>query len=142
MEIEKLREYIGLSASYARTVSESDVYLFGGISGDLHQNHYNEAFMQKTQFKHRIAHGMLVAAYMSSAGSALNDKMQWNTVSYGYDRIRFIKPVFIGDTLRCTETVSRVDDDGKYYAKVTAINQDGVLVAVATHVSKFIDVQE
>lgn len=142
MEIEKLRDCVGKSASYARTVGESDVYLFGGISGDIHQNHYNEKFMQNTQFKHRIAHGMLVAAYMSSAGSLLNDKMQWHTVSYGYDRIRFIRPVFIGDTLVCTETVSRVDDDGKYYADVTAVNQDGVLVAVATHVSKFIDVQE
>ena len=142
MDLQVLNGCIGKSATYSRTVAESDVYLFGGISGDLHQNHYDEAFMKKTPYQHRIAHGMLVASYMSSAGSLLNELMSWHTVSYGYDRIRFIKPVFIGDTITCTETVTRVDDDLKYYADVTAVNQNGLLVAVATHVSKFIDVAE
>ena len=137
-----ITECVGKSATYSRTVGESDVYLFGGISGDMHQNHYDESFMGRTVYQHRIAHGMLVASYMSTAGSLLNEQMKWNTVSYGYDRIRFIKPVFIGDTLTCTETVTRVDDDGKYFADVTATNQNGVLVAVAIHVSKFIAVKD
>ena len=135
-------ECIGKSCSYTRTVSESDVYLFGGISGDMHPMHYNEEFMKKTEFSRRIAHGMLIASYMSTAGSLLILQMKWNTVSYGYDKIRFIKPVFIGDTVTCVETVARVDDDGKFFADITCTNQDGVLVAVATHVSKFIEVKE
>ena len=135
------RDCIGKSATYSRTVGESDVYLFGGICGDLHQNHYDEQFMGNTVYKHRIAHGMLVLSYMSTAGSLLNQKMNWNTVSYGYDRVRFIKPVFIGDTLTATETVVKVDDDGKYFAEVTCTNQNGITVAAAIHVSKFIEVK-
>lgn len=138
-----LKSIIGKKGVYTRTIAESDVYLFGGITGDLHFNHFDEEFMKRTVYKKRIAHGILVLGMMSTAGARLNEAEGWTTVSYGYDRIRFIKPVLIGDTLKSEYVVVEVDEENKkYFADVTCFNQHGETVAVARHVSKFIEVDE
>lgn len=129
---------IGKTGVYSRTVAESDIYLFGGITGDLHFNHFNEEFMKKTEYGARMAHGILILGMMSTAGGRLNEAEGWTTVSYGYDRIRFIRPVFIGDTITAEYRVDRIDpEQQKYFAEVTCKNQNGVTVCVATHVAKF-----
>lgn len=134
---------VGKKGVYSRTVSESDVYLFGGVSGDLHFVHFNEEYMKGTVYKHRIAHGILILAYMSTAGGRMNENEGWETVSYGYDKVRFIKPVFIGDTITAEYIIARVDvAESKYYAEVTCKNQSDELVAVATHISRFINEKE
>ena len=70
---------------------------------------------------------------------SLHGQTSQGTVSYGYDRIRFVKPVFPGDTIEVTHEVDTVDPStGKFVATVTARNQDGAVVAAARHVMAFV----
>jgi len=127
---------VGSSVTFTKTVGESDIYLFAGVSGDLGPNHVNEEYMRNTRFGRRIAHGVLIVAFMSTCSTKLIEQAG-NTpmVSYGYDRIRFVRPVFIGDTVTVTYVVATVDDEkGEIRSDVTATNQDGDVVAVATHI--------
>jgi 3-hydroxybutyryl-CoA dehydratase len=127
---------IGTTVTFSKTVGESDVYLFAGVSGDLGPNHVNEEYMRRTRFGRRIAHGVLIVAFMSTCSTRLIEQAG-NTpmVSYGYDRIRFVRPVYIGDTVTVTYVVATVDDEkGEIRSDVTATNQDGDVVAVATHI--------
>ena len=130
---------VGEIVTFAKTVGESDVYLFAGLTGDLYQNHTNEEYMKTTRYGRRIAHGALLVGYMSAASSKLTERMSHPVVSYGYDRIRFIRPVFFGDTVtveyRITETVPA---EAKVYAQVTCTNQRHEVVAAATHILKFV----
>ena len=69
----------------------------------------------------------------------LDGRTSQSTVSYGYDRIRFVKPVFPGDTIEVTHEVDTIDtSSGKFVAAVTARNQDGVVVAASRHVMAFV----
>jgi 3-hydroxybutyryl-CoA dehydratase len=127
---------VGNTVTFSKTVGESDIYLFAGVSGDLGPNHVNEEYMRQTRFGRRIAHGVLIVAFMSTCSTRLIEQAG-NTpmVSYGYDRIRFVRPVFIGDTVTVTYVVATVDDEkGEIRSDVTATNQDGDVVAVATHI--------
>jgi acyl dehydratase len=126
----------GSTVIFSKTVGESDVYLFAGISGDLGPNHVNEQYMSTTRYGRRIAHGVLLVAYMSTCSTKLIEAAGNSpTVSYGYDRVRFVKPVFIGDTITVTYVVARVDQErGEIRSDVTACNQDDEVVAVATHI--------
>src|SRR5580765_6061573 len=97
-----LKPAIGASTSFSKTVSESDVYLFAGITGDFAPNHVDEQFMRKTPYGRRIAHGALLVGYMSTASTLVNSLVAERVpsifpVSLGYDRVRFLKPVFLGD---------------------------------------------
>jgi acyl dehydratase len=129
-------------------VSESDVYLFAGITGDLHPNHVDQAYMQRTPYKERIAHGALVIGYTSAASTRFCERLQREHpelvfVSYGYDRIRFIKPVLLGDTITVSYRLERVEaDEGKLFAGVRITNQRGELVAIATHILKALEMEE
>lgn len=127
---------VGRTTTFTKTVGESDIYLFAGISGDLGPNHVNEEYMSKTPYGHRIAHGVLIVSYMSTCSTKLIEEAgNEPAVSYGYDRIRFIKPVFIGDTVTVTYTVAERDDErGQISSEVIARNQHGDVVAVATHI--------
>jgi 3-hydroxybutyryl-CoA dehydratase len=127
---------IGTTVTFSKTVSESDVYLFAGISGDLGPNHVNEEYMRKTRYGGRIAHGVLIVSYMSTCSTKLIEAAGNSpTVSYGYDRIRFVKPVFIGDTITVYYVVAARDDSrSEIRSDVTARNQHDEVVAVATHI--------
>ncbi len=128
---------IGHSVKFSKTVSESDIYLFAGITGDLDPNHVDEEFCKKTPFGHRIAHGALIVGYMSTASTLILQGFGSPAVSLGYDRIRFTKPVYIGDTITITYTITAIDDQrNRTYANVEACNQNGETVAVATHIQK------
>lgn len=131
---------IGSTVTFSKTVGESDVYLFAGITGDFSPNHCNEEYMSKTRYGRRIAHGVLLVGYMSTCSTKLalmlGDKP---IVSYGYDRVRFVKPVFIGDTITVTYEVAERDDaKGEIRARVTVTNQRGEVAAVATHIMKLV----
>ncbi|HEV8306631.1 MAG TPA: MaoC family dehydratase, partial [Methylomirabilota bacterium] len=121
---------IGKSVTVRKTVGETDVYLFAGISGDFAPIHVDEEFMKGTRYGHRIAHGALMIAYMSQASTRICEGVSGTVVSYGYDRIRFPKPVFIGDTITVTYEVAERDvAAGKTFSKVTCTNQRGEVVA-------------
>ena len=129
---------VGMEVTFAKTIGEYDVYAFAGVSGDFSPNHVNHEYMSRTPYGQRIAHGVLTMALMSTCSSKLIEELgNPPTVSYGYDRVRFIKPVFIGDTLTVRYRVASVEDEGtKSFSEVTVTNQRGETVSVATHVLK------
>jgi 3-hydroxybutyryl-CoA dehydratase len=135
---------VGQSVSCAKTVGESDVYLFAGITGDLSPNHVDEQAMSQTPYGHRIAHGALLVGYMSRASTMICDKCpellaSHLPVSLGYDKVRFLKAVLIGDTITIDYTVSSADAEKmRTLAEVQVRNQKGETCAVATHIMRWI----
>ena len=135
---------IGCKVTFSKTVGESDIYLFAGITGDLSPNHVDREFMKTTAYGRRIAHGSLLIGYMSTASTMILQKYPSRTpdmtaVSLGYDRVRFLKPVFINDTITVHYEREAVDENKhRSLSKIEIINQDGVLVAVATHILKWV----
>ena len=81
---------IGDTVSFTKTISESDVYLFAGITGDFSQMHTNEEFMKTTPYKKRIVHGVLTFAFGSTVSTMiqLQARAEIPSLSYGYDRLR------------------------------------------------------
>jgi 3-hydroxybutyryl-CoA dehydratase len=137
-------DIIGLRASFRKTVSESDVYLFAGITGDFSPNHVDEEFMRATQYGHRIAHGALLVGYMSRASTMIADKCKGLTselfpVSLGYDRVRFLKPVFINDTISVTYLITSCDRErNRSLATIEMSKGKDEIVATAIHVMKWL----
>lgn len=130
---------VGLSTQFRKTVSESDVYLFAGITGDLSPNHVDEEFMKTTPYGGRIAHGALLVGYMSGCSTDIVAKCisltDHHPVSLGYDRIRFLKGVMIGDTIALSYKITSADEaKSRTIADITIVNHRGELCAVATHV--------
>src|SRR5207244_11999743 len=100
---------IGLNTRITKTVSESDVYLFAGITGALDPNHVDEEYCKRTSLGHRVAHGALIVGYMSAASTRILEDFERPMVSVGYDRIRFIKPVYLGDTINIEYVITSLD---------------------------------
>ena len=98
---------VGMSESYAKTISESDVYLFAGVSGDNNPVHINEEYAQTTMFKKRIVHGMFSAALISTVAGT---RLPGPGCIYIDQQIKFKAPVFIGDTAKATITVTEIDE--------------------------------
>jgi acyl dehydratase len=135
---------VGQRVTFRKTVSESDVYLFAGITGDFAPNHVDEQFMRGTQYGRRIAHGALLVGYMSRASTLIVEKIVAENVavfpvSLGYDRVRFLKPVFIGDTITVTYVVAGSDKEkNRTHATVEVLNEAGEVIAAATHIMKWL----
>jgi 3-hydroxybutyryl-CoA dehydratase len=135
---------IGDQVSFAKTVGETDIYLFAGITGDFSVNHVNEQYMARSKYGKRIAHGALIVGYMSTCSTLMIDKCQGTAlgetpVSLGYDKVRFLGPVFIGDTVSLTYTIAEADAQKRQsFADIRVINQNGDLVAVARHVLRWV----
>lgn len=137
--------HIGDTAIFVKTVSESDVYLFGGITGDFSQMHFNEQFMKNTMYGTRIVHGLLTFAIGCTASTKIQEQVKSPvpSASYGYDKLRFIKPVYFGDTLTCRYTVDRIEEEtNKTYSKLEIFNQHGDIVLFAIHILKFFPLEE
>jgi acyl dehydratase len=101
--------------TFTKTVGESDVYLFAGITGDFSPNHVDEQAMRRTPYGRRIAHGALMIGYMSTASTraieqGLEMGKQASPVSLGYDRVRFLKAVFFGDTITVRYILTSIDE--------------------------------
>jgi acyl dehydratase len=131
---------IGLRTRFTKTVSESDVYLFAGITGDLDPNHVDEEYCRKTSLGHRVAHGALILGYTSAASTRILQDFDRPMVSVGYDRIRFLKPVYFGDTITVEYEIARVErEKERVIASIEVKNQRDELVAVATHIMQLVD---
>lgn len=87
---------VGMSATMARTVTEADIVLFAGVSGDTNPIHLNQEYAATTMFKGRIAHGMLSAGFISAV---LGTKLPGPGAVYISQTLRFKAPVRIGDTV-------------------------------------------
>jgi 3-hydroxybutyryl-CoA dehydratase len=130
---------IGHSVRVSKTVGETDIYLFAGITGDFDPNHVDEEFCKTTSFGHRIAHGALIVGYMSTASTKILEDFGSPLVSAGFDRIRFTRPVFIGDTVTVEYRITDIDRDRKrVISSVEAKNQNGETVAIATHIQQIV----
>ena len=124
MTIQEMK--IGDHASVTKTVSETDVYLFAGITGDLNPAHTNEVAASKTMFKTRIAHGMLGAGFISAV---LGMYLPGPGTIYMGQELKFTKPVHIGDTVTATATVEEIIlEKNRVILDTTLVNQDGEVV--------------
>lgn len=136
---------VGQQVVVSKTVGESDVYLFAGITGDLSSNHVNEQVMAASSYGRRIAHGALLVGFMSAASTRMIETYgtppngEATSVSLGYDRIRFLKPVFIGDTVTVRYRITEADPvRRRSLAEIVVVNQHDQEVAVANHVLKWV----
>lgn len=134
---------VGDSASFTKTVGETDVYMFAGITGDFSPNHVNKAYMERSSFGRLQAHGALLVGFMSTASTLVIAKSRKGAdetpVSLGYDRVRFLAPVYFGDTVTVDYTIAAIDVERRRSSgDIKVTNQDGTLVAVATHILKWV----
>ncbi|MCH2209379.1 MAG: MaoC family dehydratase N-terminal domain-containing protein [Lentisphaerales bacterium] len=121
--------------TFGRTITESDIVLHAGQTGDFFPHHMDAEWCKTQPFKERIAHGTLI---FSVAVGMTAGEINPEAFSYGYDRLRFIKPVFINDTITCKITISDKRDHKKpqfgiVAEKLEVHNQNGQLVLVCEH---------
>jgi 3-hydroxybutyryl-CoA dehydratase len=116
----------GMSASFAKTITEADIVLFAGASGDNNAVHINEAFARTTMFKGRIAHGMLTASVISAA---IAGRLPGPGTVYLGQNLRFKAPVRPGDTVQATVTVKEMFPE-KRRVTLTTVCKVGDIVVI------------
>jgi 3-hydroxybutyryl-CoA dehydratase len=117
---------VGDAASFSKTITDADIVLFAGISGDTYPLHLDETYAAGTRFGKRIAHGMLSASLISTSTAAL---LGVPGGIYVEQSLRFRAPVFVGDTLTArTEVVEIIERRQRLRAKSTVVNQHGKIV--------------
>ncbi|MGD9066142.1 MAG: MaoC family dehydratase, partial [Desulfobacterales bacterium] len=117
---------VGDTAKFSKTVSESDVYLFAGITGDLNPAHVSEEFAKDTFFKTRIAHGMLSASFISTV---IGTMLPGPGSVYMRQEANFLAPVKLGDTITAVVEVAEIIADKKRVRlKTYCINQEKTIV--------------
>jgi 3-hydroxybutyryl-CoA dehydratase len=107
---------VGMTARYARTVTEADIVLFAGVSGDHNPIHMNEVYAASTMFKGRIAHGFLSASLISTT---IGNRLPGPGAIYLSQNLRFLAPVRVGDTVEARVTVTEVFPEKKRVALKT-----------------------
>ena len=121
---------IGQTASFSKEVGEQDIQLFAAVSGDVNPVHLDAEFAAGTQFKERIAHGMLTGAFISAA---LAMELPGPGTIYLGQSLRFRLPVTIGDTITVNlEVTEKREDRGFVTLDCKAVNQDDKVVASGT----------
>lgn len=117
---------VGQSASFTKTITETDVYLFAGITGDLNPAHLDETYASGTRFQHRIAHGMLSAGLISAV---LGTRLPGPGSIYMNQTLKFLAPVYLGDTLTATATVKElISEKNRAVLTTEVVNQKSVVV--------------
>jgi len=120
-----------------RTITETDFVIHAGHTGDFFPHHIDAEFARTTPFGQRVAHGTMVFAIGVGLTATLINPVAF---SYGYDRLRFIRPVFIGDTIRTRVTIAAKDDDpkrpgsGRVIERCEVLNQRDEVVLAADHI--------
>jgi len=120
-----------------RTITETDIVIHAGHTGDFYPHHMDAEWTKTQTFGQRIAHGTLIFSVgVGMGGGEINPV----AFSYGYDRLRFVKPVFIGDTIHLTTTIKDKEEDPKrskygfVYEQGEVFNQHEQVVLVFTHI--------
>lgn len=117
---------VGDIAESAKTISEADVYLYAGITGDFNPAHVNEEYARNTFFKTRIAHGMLTAGLISAV---LANQLPGPGTIYLRQELSFLAPVMIGDTITArVEIIEILQEKNRIRFKTTCSNQNGNVV--------------
>jgi acyl dehydratase len=117
-----------------RTITESDITNFAGLSGDFIELHTNEEYARQSPFGRRIAHGMLILSIATGLMTQMNLITDTIVAFYGIDKLRFVKPVFIGDTIRvkkkAIDAITKGGTAGVVTFETTVLNQNGEAVIV------------
>ncbi|MCC5912534.1 MAG: MaoC family dehydratase [Clostridiaceae bacterium] len=117
---------VGDKASFEKTLTETDVYLYAGITGDLNPAHINQPAAEKSMFKGRIVHGMLTAGLVSGV---LGMQLPGPGTIYLGQELKFRAPVKFGDTIKAeVEAIEKNEEKNRVKFKTTCTNQDGVVV--------------
>ncbi len=117
---------VGDKTSVIKTIGESDVYLFAGITGDLNPAHTNQVAAEKSMFKGRIAHGILISGFISTC---LGMQLPGPGTIYLSQNTKFTAPVHIGDTITAeVEAIEVITEKNRVKFKTTCTNQDGKMV--------------
>lgn len=119
----------GDSASFAKTVSESDVYQFAGITGDFNELHINREAAEGSLFGARVVHGCLADSFVSTV---LGMKLPGKGTIFLEKSVKYLKPVYIGDTVTATVTVAEIMERGRVSFDVSYTNQKGEEVISGT----------
>ncbi len=120
-----------------RTITEADFVVHAGHTGDFFPHHMDAEFAKTTPFGQRVAHGTMVFAIGVGLTANLINPVAF---SYGYDRLRFVRPVFIGDTIRARVTITAKQDDpkrpeaGRVVERCEVLNQRDEVVLVTDHI--------
>lgn len=118
--------FVGQKESFSRTVSESDIVQYAGISGDFNPIHIDQEYARKTRFGQRIAHGLLTTSNISRM---LGMHLPGPGSVYVSQNIEFVKPVFIGDTITTTaEIIEIIQEKGLIRLSTECHKQEGTLV--------------
>ncbi len=121
-----MRFQVGDRASFRKTISEADVVLFAGVSGDTNPLHLDAEYARKTRFGARIAHGILTAGLISTV---IGTRLPGTGAVYLAQSLQFLKPVYLGDTVTATAVVREVRDrdDGSQVLtlETVCVNQRG-----------------
>ncbi len=116
---------VGDSASFSKTISESDVYQFAGITGDFNPVHIDEVYASNTIFKKRIVHGMLVSSFISTV---LASKIPGEGTIYVGQELKFTRPVYIGDTITAKLELIEIINEKRWKIQSQVFNQNGEMV--------------
>lgn len=117
---------VGDAAEFGKTIAESDIYGFAGLTGDFNPAHVNEQYASQTPFKTRIAHGMFGAGLISAV---LGMRLPGPGTIYLSQELKFLRPVRIGDTITARVEVAEVlSEKNRLKLRTTCTNQDGELV--------------
>jgi len=117
---------IGQSASFAKTITEADVYMFAGISGDMNPVHINEEYAKDTMFKKRIVHGILGVSLISTVFGMY---LPGPGSIYMNQNVTFKAPVYLGDTIKAICTVKeKIEDKNRVVMESVVLNQSDVVV--------------
>jgi len=101
---------IGMTESYSQTISDSDIKMYAGISGDNNPVHMSNEYAKKSRFKKRIAHGLLSAGFFSAL---FGTRLPGAGCVYVSQNLEFKRPVYLGDRVTATITVTKVDKKNK-----------------------------
>lgn len=117
---------VGDFATFAKTISEADVYMYAGISGDFNPAHINAVEAEKGMFKERIAHGMLSASLISTV---LGMHLPGPGTIYLSQELSFKKPVKFGDTIEAkVEVIEKLEEKNRLVLRTICTNQNGEIV--------------
>ena len=106
-----------------RTVTETDIVNFAGITGDWNEIHTNKELAERGMFKQRIAHGALIFSIATGLSVRLGQTADTVLAFYGLDRLRFVKPTFIGDTVHVRQKVESKSERDQSSGLVTMLNE-------------------
>ena len=125
-----------IATSRGRTITEADIVNFAGLSGDFVELHMNEEYAKRGPFGRRIAHGALIFSISTGLMVQMTRDPQAIVAFYGVDKLRFVAPVFIGDTIHVTQRVvekqAKNAERGVIASEITVLNQDSKSVVIYT----------